>query len=140
MTIFKRLIRSGLAIALTLAATGPALAELPAPVLASVFPAENTVATVPVTELRFEFADDVHLFNVQMVKIFEEREERHVLFQADGAYLRGRSFAFPLQHPITRDGTYRIQVMAQPVDNGQSLSTVYEFTVGEPVAADPVEE
>ncbi|WP_430388233.1 Ig-like domain-containing protein [Blastomonas fulva] len=130
------LIRAGLSIALASAATSPALAELPAPTLVSVSPAENTAATVPVTELRFEFQDDVHLFNVQLVKIFEEREERYVLFQADGAYIRGRSFAFPLQQPITRDGTYRIQVMAQPVDNGRSLSTVYEFTVGDPVAAD----
>lgn len=126
------LIRAGLSMALAAIAASPALAELPAPILVSVSPKENTPATVPVTELRFDFQDDIHLFNVQMVKIFEEREERYVLFQADGAYMRGRSFAFPLQQPITRDGIYRIQVMAQPVDNGQSLSTVYEFTVGAP--------
>ncbi len=140
MTRGKRLIRAGLSIALAAAATSPAAAELPAPVLVSVSPAENAAATVPVTELRFAFQDDVHLFNVQMVKIFEEREERHVLFQTDGAYIRGRSFVFPLQQPITRDGTYRLQVMAQPIDNGLSLSTVYEFTVGEPAPADQAEE
>lgn len=140
MKIPKTLAMAALCLALSITATSSARAELPAPVLVQVSPAENTVATVPVTELRFEFAEDVHLFNVQMVKIFEEREERHVLFQTDGAYIRARSFVFPLQLPITRDGTYRIQVMAQPVDNGQSLSTVYEFTIGTPAETDPAAE
>ncbi|WAC23632.1 hypothetical protein [Blastomonas sp. SL216] len=140
MIMPRHLVPAGLMLALSALMAGPALAELPAPVLVQVSPAENTAASVPVTELRFEFADDVHLFNVQMVKIFEEREERYVLFQTGGAYIRARSFVFPLQQPITRDGTYRIQVMAQPVDNGQSLSTVYEFTVGAPTQNDPAAE
>lgn len=113
------------------AAPSQAWAELPAPELVSTAPAADAVVTVPLGELRFDFAQDVHLFNVQLVKIFETRNEKHVLFQADGAYLLGKSFAFPLQQPIIRPGTYRIQVMALPTDNGQSFSSTYEFSVPE---------
>lgn len=123
------------ALLLSLAASQPALAELPAPVLATIYPAMEKVATAPVNELRFDYATEVHLFNVQMVKIYGEHKQSFTLFAADGAYLRGKSFVFPLQQPLTRDGIYRIQVMAQPTGNGQSLSTSYEFTIGEPEPA-----
>lgn len=126
--------RSLAALLLLGAAPSQAWAELPAPELVSTTPAADAVVTVPLAELRFDFAQDVHLFNVQLFKIFETRNEKHVLFQADGAYLLGKSFVFPLQQPITRPGTYRIQVMAQPTYNGQSASTTYEFTVPEPAA------
>ena len=116
-------------------APAPALAELPAPELIGTMPASDAVVTVPVRELRFDFAQDIHLFNVQLVKFFETRTDKHVLFQADGAYLLGKSFVFPLQQPITRAGTYRIQVMALPTNNGPSFSSTYEFTVPEPDAA-----
>lgn len=112
----------------------PALAELPAPQLSGVSPAMESTATAPVTELRFDYVDEVHLFNVQMVTIIDERTQSFTLFAADGAYLRGNSFVFPLQQPLTRDGVYRIQVMAQAIDNGQSLSNSYEFTIGAPDA------
>lgn len=124
--------RSLAALLLLGAAPSQAWAELPVPELVSTTPAADAVVTVPLGELRFDFAQDVHLFNVQLVKIFETRNEKHVLFQADGAYLLGKSFVFPLQQPITRPGTYRIQVMAQPTDNGQSFSSTYEFTVPDP--------
>lgn len=124
--------RSLAALLLLGAAPSQAWAELPVPELVSTTPAADAVVTVPLAELRFDFAQDVHLFNVQLVKIFETRNEKHVLFQADGAYLLGKSFVFPLQQPITRPGTYRIQVMAQPTDNGQSFSSTYEFTVPDP--------
>lgn len=120
---------------LSLAASQPARAELPAPVLTTVYPAMEKVATAPVNELRFDYATEVHLFNVQMVKIYGEHKQSFTLFAADGAYLRGKSFVFPLQQPLTRDGIYRIQVMAQPAGNGPSLSTSYEFTIGEPEPA-----
>jgi hypothetical protein len=129
--IIARSIAAALLIAMT-----PALAcaELPAPELISTSPAINAVVSVPIEQLRFDFAQDVHLFNVQLVKIFETRTDKHLLFQADGAYLLGKSFVFPLQQPITRPGTFRLQVMAQPTDNGQSASTIWEFTVLEPAA------
>lgn len=128
-------VRSSLAAAwLALAASAPALAQPSAPQLVGTVPASDAVATAPVRELRFDFAQEVHLFNVQLVKFMETRTDKYVLFQADGAYLRGKSFVFPMQQPITRAGTYRIQVMAQPTDNGQSFSSTYEFTVPEPDA------
>lgn len=129
--ITARSIMATLLIAMTPAV---AEAELPAPELIGTSPAIDAVVSVPVEQLRFDFAQDVHLFNVQMVEIFETRTDKHVLFQADGAYLLGKSFVFPLQQPVTRPGTYRLQVMAQATDNGQSASTIYEFTVPEPVA------
>ncbi|MFM5907493.1 MAG: hypothetical protein ACKOPO_07905 [Novosphingobium sp.] len=120
---------------LALAASPPAHAEMPAPVLTTVYPAMEQAATAPVNELRFDYAAEVHLFHVQMVRIHGEHKQTHTLFAADGAYLRGKSFVFPLQQPLTRDGVYRVQIMAQPVDNGPSLSTSYAFTIGEPEAA-----
>ncbi len=131
------LARSLAALLLAAATPSQAWAELPVPELVSTAPAANAVVTVPLGELRFDFAQDVHLFNVQLVKIFETRNEKHVLFQADGAYLLGKSFVFPLQQPVTRPGIYRIQVMAQPTDNGQSFSSNYEFTVPDPSAEPP---
>lgn len=127
-------VRSLAAAWLALAASATALAQPSAPQLVGTVPASDAVATAPVRELRFDFAQEVHLFNVQLVKFMETRTDKHVLFQADGAYLRGKSFVFPMQQPITRAGTYRIQVMAQPTDNGQSFSSTYEFTVPEPDA------
>lgn len=129
--ISARSITAGLLFAMT---PSVAVAEIPAPELISTSPEANAIVSVPVEQLRFDFAQDVHLFNVQMAKIFETRTEKHVLFQADGAYLLGKSFVFPLQQPITRPGAYRIQVMAQPISLGQSASTIYEFSVPEPAA------
>lgn len=112
--------------------TTPAFAELPLPQLAAVYPAMDEAATAPVTELRFDYAVEVHLFNVQMATIIDDRVQSYTLFAANGAYLRGKTFVFPLQQPLTRDGTYRIQVMAQAIDNGRSQSSSYEFTIGSP--------
>ncbi|WP_310532715.1 hypothetical protein [Novosphingobium sp.] len=123
------------ALLLTFAASQPAHAEMLAPVMTTVYPAMSKVAAAPVNELRFDYAAEVHLFNVQMVKIYGEHRQSFTLFAADGAYLRGKTFVFPLQQPLTRDGIYRIQVMAQSIDNGPSHSTTYEFTIGEPEPA-----
>lgn len=123
------------ALLFNLAASQPAHAEMPGPVLTTVYPAMDKVTTSPVGELRFDYAAEVHLFNVRMVKIHGEHRQSFTLFAADGAYLRGKSFVFPLQQPLTRAGIYRIQVMAQPAGNGPSHSTTYEFTISEPEPA-----
>jgi hypothetical protein len=120
------------AMMLVIGVTSAACAKSPAPVLASVYPQMEKLASAPVNELRFDYEEDVHLFNVQMVKIYEDHKESLTLFAPNGAYLQGKSFIFPLQQPLTRDGLYRIQVMALPLDNGESLSNEYEFTIGEP--------
>ena len=112
--------------------TSPVSAELPLPQLVSVYPAMEEAANAPVSELRFDYADDVHLFNVQLATIIDDKVQVYTLFAANGAYLRGKTFVFPLQQPLTRDGTYRIQVMAQAIDNGRSQSSSYEFTIGSP--------
>jgi hypothetical protein len=102
------------------------------PALSEAYPAMEKQATAPVEELRFDYANDVHLFNVKLVKIYGEFKQTLTLFATEGAYLRGRSFVFPLQEPLARTGIYRVQLMTQSVDSGDSLSTIYEFTIGEP--------
>ena len=129
-TGFRRYVFTALLAAASL--TAPTSAELPLPQLVSVYPAMEEAANAPVSELRFDYAGDVHLFNVQLATIIDDKVQVYTLFAANGAYLRGKSFVFPLQQPLTRNGTYRIQVMAQEIDNGLSQSNSYDFTIGSP--------